>query len=174
MRILLNAAAAADDSSIRGLRVMGEVPEGPPALLHPGDTASRRGVGFQRAAERRGGVGIEQHIVTTANLSQLRQRLQHGGGGIALHGEQQARPHALDRILNLIRRKDLAPRHLDGVHFCPTATRDLAQQMTKPAEHRHQHLVTGTDRRQQIASIPAREVPSTSIVQRFSVRNTPR
>ena len=149
---LLNAAAAADDlfhpRAEGDGRGAGRTAQ---ALLHPGGhRVQLPGVGFQRVtAERCGGVGIEQHIVTTANLPQLRQRLQHGGGGIALHGEQQARPHALDRILNLIRRKDLTPRHLDGVHLCPAATRDLAQQMTKPAEHRHQHLVTGTDRRQQ-------------------------
>ncbi len=67
---LLNAAAAADD--LFHPRAEGDGRGAGRTAVHfciPADTASSCRVGFQRVtAERRGGVGIEQHIVTTANL----------------------------------------------------------------------------------------------------------
>ncbi len=85
------------------------------ALASPRDTASSCQASVSSEAEHRG-VGIEQvgHRDDGKSL-QLRQRLQHGGewhrSTVALYA-----PHALICILNLIRRKDLTPRHLDGVH----------------------------------------------------------
>ena len=140
----LNAFAAADrllharaQGDRRGARRAAE------ALLHPGrDGVQPPGVGLQRvAAERRGGVGVKQHVVAAADRAQLGERLQHGGGGVALHGQQQARTNTLNRILHLVRGKHLAPRHLDGMHLCTAAAGNFAQQVAKAAKDRHQHLI---------------------------------
>ena len=51
------------------------------ALLHPGrDGIQPPGVGLQRVtAERRGGIGVKQHVVAAADSAKLGERLQHGG-----------------------------------------------------------------------------------------------
>ena len=116
-------------------------------LLHPGrDGIQPPGVGLQRvAAERRGGVGVKQHVVAAADSAKLRERLQHGGGGVALYGEQQARTNTLNCILHLVRGEHLAPRHLDGMHLRPTAAGNFAQQVTKAAKDRNQHFIPRTN-----------------------------
>ena len=140
----LNAFAAADrllharaQGDRRGARRAAE------ALLHPGrDGVQPPGVGLQRvAAERRGGVGVKQHVVAAADSAKLREWLQHGGGGVALYGEQQARTNTLNRILHLVRGEHLAPRHLDGMYLRPTAAGNFAQQVTKAAKDRNQHFI---------------------------------
>ena len=121
------------------------------AFLHPGrDRIQSPGVGFQRvAAQRGGGVGVKQRVVAAADLPQLRQRLQHGGRGIALHRQQQARTNTFDGILHLVRGEHFAPRHFNGMHFRPAAAGDFAQQMAKAAKYRYQHLVARPNSRNQ-------------------------
>ncbi|OMP13227.1 hypothetical protein COLO4_02049 [Corchorus olitorius] len=51
------------------------------AFLHAGrDRIQPPGIGFQRvAAQRCGGIGVQQHAVLATNRTELLQRLQHGG-----------------------------------------------------------------------------------------------
>lgn len=69
------------------------------------------------------------------------QRLQHGGGSVALHRQQQARAHSLNRVFDAIGAEHLAPRYLDRVYLGTAAAGNLAQQMPETAEYRHQHLI---------------------------------
>ena len=141
----LNAFAAAD--CLLHARAQGDrrrARRAAEALLHPGrDGVQSPGVGLQRVtAERRGGVGIKQHVVAAADGTELGERLQHGGGGVPLHGQEQARTNTFNCILNLVRREHLAPRHLNGMHLRAAAAGNFAQQMTKAAKDRHQHLIS--------------------------------
>ena len=146
---LLNAFAFADhrfhlcaQGDRRGTRWAAQT------FLHPRrHRIQSPGVRFQRVTrQRRGGIGVEQHTILFADCAQLLQWLQHGRRGVALHGQQQARSHFFDRIFNLVRGKDFAPRHFNGVHFRATAAGNFAQQMTEAAKHRHQHFVARADR----------------------------
>ncbi len=113
------------------------------AFLHPGgDRIQPPGISLQRiAAQRGGGIGVEQHVIATADGAQLRQRLQHGGGSVALHRQQQTRAHALNRLLDLVRSEYLAPGRLDGMHLRPTAASNFAQQVAETTKDRHQHFI---------------------------------
>lgn len=116
----------------------------------PAETASSPQASVSSAfPERRGGVGVKQHVITAANRAELGQRLQHGGGGIPLHGQQQTGTNTFDGILHLIRGKHLTPWHLDGMHFRPAAAGDFAQQMAEAAKHRHQHFIARANGRHQ-------------------------
>ena len=53
------------------------------------------GVHLERVAAERGrAVDVEQHVVPAAQRADLGQRLQHGGGGIAMTDGDHSRPMA--------------------------------------------------------------------------------
>ena len=80
-----------------------------------------------------------------AQSAQAVQRLQHGGGGVALADDHQLGRERLKRRLDLCQIKHRAPWRLHHVDVCATALGNLVEQLAEAAEAADQHLVAGLD-----------------------------
>ena len=111
-------------------------------LQATGDGVDFPGVdGQRRAADRGGGIHLQQHAVAAADLADLGQRLQHGGGGVALAQGQQARRVLLNRRLDGLGRENRAPLAFDHAHIGADASRDFCFQLAEAAETGHQYAL---------------------------------
>ena len=100
------------------------------------------GVHLERVAgERRGAVGVEDHVVPTADRPDRLERLQHRRRGVALADRQHFRPVLHNRGLDLLGREHAAPGGLDGRDVGTGAPRDLGLEVAEAAEDGDQHLV---------------------------------
>ena len=100
------------------------------------------GVHLERVAAQRGGaIDVEQHVVLAAQRADLRERLQHGRGRVAVTDRDHARTMLLDCGLDLARVEDPAPFRLDRDDVGAEAPSDFHLEVAETSEHRHQQRV---------------------------------
>jgi hypothetical protein len=95
------------------------------------------------------GIHIEQSIPFTAYRAQAFQRLNCCRRGVAMNLRHDPRPVFLDGVRDAVQVEDAAPIGVYGHDLAAHPTADFRQQMTKPAETRHKHLVSRRNHRAQ-------------------------
>jgi hypothetical protein len=126
------------------------------------------------AAERGRGIDVEQHVVPAAERADRGERLQHGGGRIAVTDRDQFGPMLPDRGLDRVGLEHFAPFGVDPDDLAPRRRPISILRWPKRPNTGTSILSPGASTEARHASMPARAVPSTSRVQWFSVRNTRR
>ena len=114
---LPRACGAAPAARRAALKVMGAEPGGPDRhFCRPAEAASMLpGVDREiHAAQRGGGVDVQQAVVAPADRADVLQRLGHGGGGVAVHQGEQLGPVLFDGRLDRLGREHRAPFGLDA------------------------------------------------------------
>ena len=78
-----------------------------------------------------------------ADFAQAFKRLGNGGGRIAVHGEEHARPDFPDGFLHFFRRENFPPWLFDDVKFGSAAAGDFAEEQAEAAGHCDENGIPG-------------------------------